>query len=288
MESQFAESYSMYDFCMHSRNSYISCLFLLVDFFVGIGDINSTFLPKVEPLTVSTPPSPSTVEASSSVPTETGFTPEEIEQSEAEKKTMLSKNSETLNAQVQERPLAKMQEELKQFTAADGSLSKTETISSDKPGVEEKQPKEVENGNENEQDCKTDQKKKSEDKMDSHDTDSKQLTKPEKAPPRKALLENNDTELIRVNEVQFQTSFFQLYPNRDDLCQILSEIHYKFYNAYDAHSKKPGEPPQKRKSGSSKSNKPLYDVTVGPINIGYLYVLIFVRSESSPKFAPTY
>ncbi|KAJ3869306.1 hypothetical protein EV359DRAFT_70029 [Lentinula novae-zelandiae] len=212
------------------------------DFFVGIGDINSTFLPKVEPLTVSTPPSPSTVEASSSVPTETGFTPEEIEQSEAEKKTMLSKNSETLNAQVQERPLAKMQEELKQFTAADGSLSKTETISSDKPGVEEKQPKEVENGNENEQDSKTDQKKKSEDKMDSHDTDSKQLTKPEKAPPRKALLENNDTELIRVNE-------------------ILSEIHYKFYNAYDAHSKKPGEPPQKRKSGSSKSNKPLYDVT---------------------------
>jgi len=33
--------------------------FFTDDFFVGIGDINSTFLPKIEPLTASTPP-PST------------------------------------------------------------------------------------------------------------------------------------------------------------------------------------------------------------------------------------
>ncbi|KAJ4485687.1 hypothetical protein J3R30DRAFT_3441203 [Lentinula aciculospora] len=207
------------------------------DFFVGIGDINSTFLPKVEPLTVSTPPSPSTAETSTSASTaipETGPTPEEVERSEAEKKTMLSKNSETLNAQVQERPLAKMQEELKQSTVDEGKPSQTEATFSDKPEEGE------ETGDNSEH--KEDKEKKPEEQMNKPDPNSKQPPKPENSPRRKALLENNDNELTRINE-------------------ILSEIHYKFYNAYDARSKKPENPTQKHKSGSSKSNKPLYDVT---------------------------
>ncbi|KAJ3750888.1 hypothetical protein DFH05DRAFT_1519055 [Lentinula detonsa] len=209
------------------------------DFFVGIGDINSTFLPKVEPLTVSAPPSSASAEVSTPASTlaisESSPTPEEVERSEEETKTMLSRNSETLNAQVQERPLAKMQEELKQFPVAEGrplqSLSERPETEEERVGTTgtEKEKKDA------------DKEMKTEGELDKPNAESKQLSKPEQ-PSRRALLENNDLELRRVNE-------------------ILSEIHYKFFNAYDARSKKPEEPSQKRKSGSSKSNKPLYDVT---------------------------
>ncbi|KAJ3845307.1 hypothetical protein F5878DRAFT_689607 [Lentinula raphanica] len=213
------------------------------DFFVGIGDINSTFLPKIEPLTVSTPPSTHPTEASSSSPASTDIaesspTPEELERSEEEKKTMLSKNSETLNAQVQERPLAKMQEELKHSTVAvENSPSQTEVASPEKPEQQEQQPE----NSKDEAKEQGDTEIKLEEKRDQPRVESKEPPKPEKQPPRKALLENNDHELIRVNE-------------------ILSEIHYKFYNAYDARTKQ-SQDPQRRKSNASKSNKPSYDVT---------------------------
>ncbi|CAK5280408.1 unnamed protein product [Mycena citricolor] len=78
------------------------------DFFVGIGDINSSFLPKIEPLTPPTssaplpdpdPPEPST--------------PEEVARKEQADKDLLAKNTMALEAQVEERPLAKKQEQLK-------------------------------------------------------------------------------------------------------------------------------------------------------------------------------
>ncbi|KAF8140463.1 hypothetical protein EV363DRAFT_1501642 [Boletus edulis] len=91
------------------------------DFFVGIGDINSAFLPKVEPLAptvhtptldkATTPPAPSapTEPAPSSPPL---TQPEECEDAEVESKALLTQNSLALEAQVEERPLAKKQEEL--------------------------------------------------------------------------------------------------------------------------------------------------------------------------------
>ncbi|KAF8560165.1 hypothetical protein OG21DRAFT_1480001 [Imleria badia] len=91
------------------------------DFFVGIGDINSAFLPKVEPLAPTvhtptlgkstTPPAPSASEVLPPSPPALAQ-PEERERAEIESKAMLTQNSLALEAQVEERPLAKKQEEL--------------------------------------------------------------------------------------------------------------------------------------------------------------------------------
>ncbi|KIK70552.1 hypothetical protein GYMLUDRAFT_253918 [Collybiopsis luxurians FD-317 M1] len=189
------------------------------DFFVGIGDINSTFLPKVEPLTVSTPPSntPPLLAASSNITPEPNRTPEEVEKSEAEKKAMLSKNSETLNVQVNERPLAKKQEELKQSASEETSELKL-TVPKDSTKEEEELVQS--------------------EKREGIDSEtSKKPAKPEKT-PRKALLKDDDIELIRVNE-------------------ILSEIHKRFYQAYDEHMKKIKQPQYQNR----KPDKPSYDVT---------------------------
>ena len=118
---------------------YLTFPVLVDDFFVGIGDINSAFLPKITPLTpsipsqppssslspatpVPPPPSPDNIPPSSSVsevssetaihessPTLVGSDDEELE-----KRTMLTRNSIALEAQVEERPLAKKQEELEE------------------------------------------------------------------------------------------------------------------------------------------------------------------------------
>lgn len=129
------------------------------DFFVGIGDINSAFLPKLEPLTPvlevpsspSPPPPPSA--SSSSSPTSSP-SPTTLSQSSSEgdvdtdmtspptspigtspsdglledevddeavsafrKKELLHRNHEALDAQVEERPLAKKQEALQEAEA---------------------------------------------------------------------------------------------------------------------------------------------------------------------------
>ncbi|KAF5392414.1 hypothetical protein D9757_002308 [Collybiopsis confluens] len=185
------------------------------DFFVGIGDINSTFLPKVEPLTVSSPSNtPPLLAASSNVTPEADRTPEEVEQSEAEKSAMLSKNSETLNVQVNERPLAKKQEELKQSANAKDPSQSEVTPAPQVSSKEEKEPDEKTPG------------------IKPISTDA-QVNKT----PRKALLKDDDTELFRVNE-------------------ILSEIHRRFYQAYDEHLKKSKLPHQ-----TQKRKKQFHDVT---------------------------
>jgi RNA polymerase II subunit A-like phosphatase len=113
----------------------LSQAFISDDFFVGIGDINSTFLPKIEPLTLSPPPQPSTSgtkgppsagaeteattikpEAPSVAPPSSSTTPSTPEQERAEltAKAMLTQNSLALEAQLEERPLAKKQEALQE------------------------------------------------------------------------------------------------------------------------------------------------------------------------------
>ncbi|KAL4069798.1 hypothetical protein V8B97DRAFT_634789 [Scleroderma yunnanense] len=140
------------------------------EFFVGIGDINSAFLPKIEPLTpagynqnsrgkTATPPGISGELLSSSPYPQ----PEECERAEQESKAMLTQNSLALEAQVEERPLAKKQEELQ--TASNQSGSTDQNTSPDAPSPEKVQES-------------------------TKDT-----------PPRKALLKNDDSELKRVGDL---------------------------------------------------------------------------------------
>ncbi|KIJ21963.1 hypothetical protein PAXINDRAFT_105638 [Paxillus involutus ATCC 200175] len=157
------------------------------DFFVGIGDINSAFLPKVEPLapTVhtptlgkpSTPPTASTsVEPSPSPLVE----PEERERAELESKALLTQNSMALEAQVEERPLAKKQEALQGI--ANGSEKSAFSSNTS--------------------------------------TDATNAVTPTEQPstdhPRKALLKNDDVELRRVGELleEVHRRFFAAYNQR--------------------------------------------------------------------------
>ena len=142
------------------------------DFFVGIGDINSTFLPKVEPLLTPTltpkplPSKPSLAETTSqpgpSLPSQTS--PEQTERAESVKDAMLTQNSLALEAQLEERPLAKKQEEL---------LS---TEDKDNKPPDPSPPPDVATES------------------------SSETLKPEKV-PRKALLKNDDAELQRITKV---------------------------------------------------------------------------------------
>ncbi|KAL4266263.1 RNA polymerase II subunit A C-terminal domain phosphatase [Pleurotus pulmonarius] len=107
------------------------------DFFVGIGDINSSFLPKLEPLAPGPPISAQAAPASTpsnaaaaehALPSETPIpTPEDAERAERETNQMLTQNSLALEAQMEERPLAKKQEAL--VASEDGQATKAETPS---------------------------------------------------------------------------------------------------------------------------------------------------------------
>lgn len=174
---------------------------------------------------------------------------------------MLSKNSETLNAQVNERPLAKMQEELKQ-SATEENLSEVDppTTSEDSKQEDETEEKEEEEGSEAEI--------------------PKKPVKIQKT-PRKALLKNDDTELTRIDQVRSKRFPIQL--SSDHMLQLLNEIHKKFFAAYDERS---AQPPR-RKSVSSK-DRPMYDVTVSSALVSTFVILSqFYRSESFLRSALT-
>lgn len=150
------------------------------DFFVGIGDINSSFLPKVDPLSPiipaqSTPgkhsettnngdnsqnlaerPNPVIVDTS----VDTSSTSED-EDAEQQNKAMLTRNNAALDAQLEERPLAKKQEELQEHD--DTQQASTSTC------VKEPSPKP---GN----------------------------------LPKKALLKNDDHELERIGKVTYSST----------------------------------------------------------------------------------
>ncbi|KIJ65044.1 hypothetical protein HYDPIDRAFT_27775 [Hydnomerulius pinastri MD-312] len=159
------------------------------DFFVGIGDINSAFLPKVEPLApavhtptpnkTTTPPDAST----SVVPAESPSPltqPEERERAEIESKAMLTQNSLALEAQVEERPLAKKQEELQE--ASNG-------------------PEKPQSGN---------------DVLTEVTSPATPEEKTKNEHLRKALLKNDDIELQRVGELLrgVHRRFFDSYDHR--------------------------------------------------------------------------
>ncbi|KAF8185043.1 hypothetical protein K438DRAFT_1837313 [Mycena galopus ATCC 62051] len=195
------------------------------DFFVGIGDINSAFLPKIEPLTPVTPtPPPATV--TKAVPA-TPATPEsppsadpaqvtpslpapvspvEAAQTELTEKALLTQNSIALEAQVEERPLAKKQEEL-------------EVASDEAPGTS-----------------------KGESPTAASET---QEPTPKKHQRKAALLKNDDNELQRLGK-------------------LLDEVHRRFFTAYEARREdkdKEKADGLKRRRNSIKP-KPAHDVTL--------------------------
>lgn len=171
-------------------------IFRTDDFFIGIGDINSSFLPKVDPLTpaVLTPPSskaatninratnpsdssesatPTAVDTSPIVPP----SPVEEEIAELQTTAMLTRNNAALDAQLEERPLAKKEKELQEHEIQENQQAEhlaAETASD----VKEPSPK------------------------------------PEKH-HKKALLKNDDYELIRIGKVR--AFFFTL----SRLCRLI-------------------------------------------------------------------
>ncbi|KAF7338558.1 RNA polymerase II subunit A C-terminal domain phosphatase [Mycena venus] len=195
------------------------------DFFVGIGDINSAFLPKIEPLTPVTGTPPPTNDPKAAAPSTTlppdsppsadpaqvnpslpaPVSPAEVAQTELTEKALLTQNSIALEAQVEERPLAKKQEELE--VASDGapgtSQAGTPTAASEP-----------------------------------------QAPTPKKHQRKAALLKNDDNELQRLGK-------------------LLDEVHRRFFTAYEARrvEDKDKVNPSKRRRNSIKP-KPTYDVTL--------------------------
>ncbi len=147
------------------------------DFFIGIGDINSSFLPKIEPLTPVLPgPSslsqiaggindstPDTAEGAKATAIDTTptvpATPLEEEEAELQKTAMFSKNNAALDAQLEERPLAKKEKELQEHETTESAPEQAPTEVTKEPSP-----------------------------------------KPEKA-HKKALLKNDDYELERIGKV---------------------------------------------------------------------------------------
>jgi RNA polymerase II subunit A-like phosphatase len=193
------------------------------DFFVGIGDINSAFLPKIEPLTpVTTPPAavpkaaPANPPAQDSPPSAdpaqvnpalpVPVSPAAAAQTELTEKALLTQNTIALEAQVEERPLAKKQEELQEASdVAPGTHKDTSSPTAATSEAPAAAPK-----------------------------------KHHKA----ALLKNDDNELQRLGK-------------------LLDEVHRRFFTAYEARRAEEKEKAEvsKRRRNSIKS-KPAYDVTV--------------------------
>ncbi|KXN90103.1 RNA polymerase II subunit A C-terminal domain phosphatase [Leucoagaricus sp. SymC.cos] len=163
------------------------------DFFVGIGDINSSFLAKITPLTPSTtattpqlPQTPSghVVPDSSEPPS-----PEDIETAELEQKILLSTNNAALDEQFESRPLAKKQEELE-----GGAVQHVANNSTPEP------PSENQPSSSNEKDVENETA-----------APVYQLEK-----PKQALLKNDDTELDRIGKFldEVHRRFFESYDQR--------------------------------------------------------------------------
>jgi RNA polymerase II subunit A-like phosphatase len=163
--------------CPFSSNKHID------DFFVGIGDINSAFLPKLNGLAVApapkTPaaptntsgPAPSAADASSS-PTSTASGEAAKAAEEAAADAVLTQAAEVLDAQLEDRPLAKKQEELTEHDAV------VAVADPNKPAAE----RASESPAQTEEPAKTRQ-------------------------PKKALLTNDDHELDRIRAVRITVPF---------------------------------------------------------------------------------
>lgn len=187
MESQSSESHTMY--VLLPVPPFIPLHDLPDDFFVGIGDINSTFLPKIDPSTPSpislpsssseTKPPPSkdvttTSEASTSdVPVPSVVNGDETAAAEtAEQTVLVLQNNAALDAQLEERPLAKAEKELQEHEEEDAEQTPTpaDNITTSPSPTPESD-------------------KENKDHKDDHHHH------------RKALLKNDDVELDRVGKV---------------------------------------------------------------------------------------
>jgi RNA polymerase II subunit A C-terminal domain phosphatase len=145
------------------------------DFFVGIGDINSTFLPKLDASSLSPAPPPQAakdeeVKATNGVLpnplAKDGTTADGSETLITQDKTILvTENNAALDAQLEERPLAKKEKELQEHEEA-AELEHTESPT---PSASE----------------------------------SPEPTPQNHHHHRKALLKNDDTELERVGKVSY-------------------------------------------------------------------------------------
>ncbi|KAI0684753.1 hypothetical protein BC835DRAFT_1523744 [Cytidiella melzeri] len=204
------------------------------DFFVGIGDINSAFLPKLRSLTPNLPQDPSstnlariptapipsaspTTSPSASLPSIITSDLDTIAEDQAElvelaKTEILARNADALDAQLEERPLAKQQELLQE---AEDASEKIEA---------EKAPSE--NG-------KSEHGEVSDERVPSQSV----TPKPEKH-LRKALLKNDDVELVRVQK-------------------LLEEVHKQYYDAYEA---RPREHIKRRPGHKRPDHMDPYDV----------------------------
>ncbi|KAL1748940.1 hypothetical protein HDZ31DRAFT_28711 [Schizophyllum fasciatum] len=157
------------------------------DFFVGIGDINSSFMPKIPPLLPQITPPGKPPRDKPPIPT-----PGKMEDNM--QNTDVELRAQTLEAQMEERPLAKQQSDLEAKSKEDEAKDTDGPISGDEPS-----------------------------------TPSKSTEKH----PAKALLNNDDTELIRVGK-------------------LLDEVHARFFTEYDARLPLS---PKKRKLGSQEPER---------------------------------
>ncbi|KAJ7201354.1 hypothetical protein GGX14DRAFT_552029 [Mycena pura] len=153
------------------------------DFFVGIGDINSAFLPKIDPLgpaaptKAPTPAPPAGVPASGDPAQVTPsplqpVSPTDAAREELAEKAMLTQNTIALEAQVEERPLAKKQEEL--LVATEGAKGAA---------------------------------------AEGKGRDTTVSSAPEETKPKAALLKNDDIELQRLGMLldEVHRRFFSVY-----------------------------------------------------------------------------
>ena len=191
MEPEPRESHTMYAIHVLTADSDAD-LRPTVEFFVGIGDINSAFLPKQQPIAPATP-GPSTPDAplastsTAIIPdatapfatTSTSPTPSEEELAEIEQSEILSRNADELDAQLEERPLAKKQEELQEAEEAEEAEEAAQAANSSEAAADAVQTDAPVNG------------------VESSRTPSPTREKHK----RKALLKNSDRELVRIQRV---------------------------------------------------------------------------------------
>ncbi|THH12706.1 hypothetical protein EW146_g7438, partial [Bondarzewia mesenterica] len=178
------------------------------DFFVGIGDINSAFLPRVDAFSsVIPPPSPLMTTIPPNTPpslalpltsSETLVPPDIPPQ----RPTPSSASLDTGSGVVEQRPLAKKQEELQE--SEDEAEAEAEA-----EAAKEESPLTLEGGREGEGNASA-----LEDAARPEEKSKKKETPSKEKHVRKALLRNDDVELQRV-------------------ATLLDEVHKRFFDAYD-------------------------------------------------------
>ena len=141
-------------------------------------------------------------------------------------KEMMARNSLALEAQVEERPLAKLQEELQEVANGQPESEGQAAESASGKSVSTTRPPESSGERHH----------------------------------RKALLKNDDTELRRVKQVSLVFSLMRIYLK---CFQLLDAVHQQFYESYDERLPEKGK--TKFSSRTKPSASVLYDTRVGTL-----------------------